>query len=137
MSVPLVKFTVSEVAGHFGVSERYLSETAREKKLCGRAGRSLYFTEADIEALDKLWHGSGSINEGMSGGLPEQSLAGASEKARKDVRWSGGRAVHYAQQQPLGDGGSNPPPTKIAGIKPRPSITTLPLSSTPSPPPQG
>ena len=26
VSVPLVKFTVSEVAGHFGVSERYLSE---------------------------------------------------------------------------------------------------------------
>lgn len=51
MSVPLVKFTVAEVADHFGVSQRHLSETARAKKLCGRAGRSLYFTEADVEAL--------------------------------------------------------------------------------------
>jgi hypothetical protein len=81
--VPLRKFTVPEVAEHFGVSKRYLSETARKKKLCGRAGRSLYFTEADIEALDKLWHGSGSTKGATSGGSTGPSLGRASERARE------------------------------------------------------
>ena len=81
-ALPLVKFTVAEVAEHFGVSERHLSETARRQKLCGKAGRSLYFTQADIEALDHLWHGSEFTSEEASTGSTERSLGSASARAR-------------------------------------------------------
>lgn len=83
--IPIRRFTVPEVAAHFGVSERHLSETARKRKLCGRAGRSLYFTESDIEALDKLWHGSGYTKEARSGGSTGPSLGRASERAREKL----------------------------------------------------
>jgi hypothetical protein len=53
--VPLAKFSVAEVAEHFGVSERYLSATAKAKKLCGKAGRSLYFIQNVVGLRDDRW----------------------------------------------------------------------------------
>lgn len=80
--VAIARFTISEVATHFGVSERYLSQVARKNRLCGKAGKSLYFTQSDIEALDQLWHDSGSTKEERSGGSTGPSMASASERAR-------------------------------------------------------
>lgn len=83
MVAALTRYTVAEVAKHFGVSERYLSTTARKHKACGRAGRSLYFTESDIEALDRIWHGSVSTSAEKHGGSTGQSMASVSERARE------------------------------------------------------